>query len=220
MAGFFDEEDESPKSNTARVEEVARLRPRVPIPPQEEFPHPDRKPGGGFFSDAPEPLRRPGSQPEPQVPAVMPDDEGGFFGGGRSQTEDPFSMPSSGDAPEEDPVMAGIEAVGDGRSASQQQRDKTYDVIGKVAGAAGLVSGVADVLYPGSGQAIRGVGKALGGAAAVGRGLGNVIDDAYDRIDSNRHEQTQGDIARMKNQAARDKINKNTPRGHSKITED
>ncbi|NNB87206.1 hypothetical protein HRD49_43970 [Corallococcus exiguus] len=46
------------------------------------------------------------------------------------------------------------------------------------------------------------------------------MDDAYDRIDSNRHEQTQADIARMKDQAARDKINKNTPRGHNKITED
>ncbi|WP_233596976.1 hypothetical protein, partial [Corallococcus sp. CA041A] len=50
--------------------------------------------------------------------------------------------------------------------------------------------------------------------------LGAVMDDAYDRIDSNRHEQTQADIARMKDQAARDKINKNTPRGHNKITED
>ncbi|NPD22272.1 MULTISPECIES: hypothetical protein [Corallococcus] len=219
MAGFFDEEDEAPQSNTARVEEV-RLRPRVPTPPQEEFPHPGRKPGAGFFSDAPEPLRRPGGQADLQMPAVMPDDEGGFFGGNRSQTEDPFSMPSSGEEPAEDPVMAGIEAAGNGRSASQQQRDKTYDVIGKVAGAVGVVSGVADLVYPGSGSVVRGVGKAIGGAAVVGRGLGAVMDDAYDRIDSNRHEQTQADIARMKDQAARDKINKNTPRGHNKITED
>jgi hypothetical protein len=219
MAGFFDEEDEAPKSNTARVEEV-RLPPRGPTPPQHQLPYPAPRPGGGFFSDAPEPLRRPGGQPDPMGDLMPPDDGEGFFGGGRSQTEDPFSMPSSGEEPAEDPVMAGIEAVGEGRSASQQQRDKTYDAIGKVAGAAGVVSGVADVLYPGSGQAIRGVGKALGGAAVVGRGLGNVIDDAYDRIDANRHEQTQGDIARMKNQAARDKINKNTPRGHNKITED
>ncbi len=158
------------------------------------------------------------------MPDVMPPDDGeGFFGGNHSYrpvTEDPFRIPSSGEEPGEEPAMAGIEAVGEGRSASQQQRDKTYDAIGKVGKAVGLASGVADVLYPGSGSVMRGVGGAITGAATVGRGLGNVIDDAYDRDDQNRHEQTQRDIARMKDQAARDKINKNTPRGHSKITED
>lgn len=193
MSGFFDEED-SP-SDGAQVE---GSQPRI---------------------------RRPGARPEPQIKAVMPpDDGGGFFGGnqsGRPPDEDPFGA-SGSEAPSEDEegTLGGIEAVGDARQPHQQQRDKTYDVIGKIGRNVGYAAPVADFVFPGAGKVVGGVGAAIKGAATVGRGLGNVIDDAYDRDDANRHEQTQKDIARMKDQAARDKVNQTTPRGHNKLTED
>lgn len=217
MSGFFNEDEETP-SDTAQVEggKPRGFGPR----PGEQIQYPG---GSPHFYDPPQRLVPPGGEPIMGRPVTPPDEGGGFFQGLHGQrpvTADPFSVGSSGDDSEGDASMAGIEAVGEGRSAHQQQRDKTYDAIGKVGKAVGLASGAADVIYPGSGSVMRGVGAAISGAAVAGRVVGAIIDDGYDRDDQNRHEQTQRDIARMKDQAARDKINKNTPRGHNKITED
>jgi hypothetical protein len=127
--------------------------------------------------------------------------DGGFF----TAENDPFEVP----------VMASIE-----RDPHQQRRDAMYDTLDKVAGDIGAVGGVVGTVHPTAGKAIGAVGAGLRVADEIGRGVGAVIDDAYDRDDANHQRWHQQDLDRMKNQKAREKINKTTPRGHNKITED
>jgi hypothetical protein len=128
--------------------------------------------------------------------------DGGFF----TAENDPFEVP----------VMAGIEAD----DGPKQRRNATYDKLDKVAGDISAVGGVVGTVHPTAGKAIAAVGAGLRVADEIGRGVGAVIDDAYARDDANHQRWHQQDIDRMKNQKARDKINKTTPRGHNKITED
>jgi hypothetical protein len=130
--------------------------------------------------------------------------DGGFF----TAENDPFDVP----------VMAGIE-----RDAHQQRRDKIYDELDKVAGDISAVGGLVGTVNDVAGKAIAGAGGALWLANRAGRGLGALMDADADAQDARLHKKTQQDIQRQKDKAndkARDKINKTTPRGQNKITED
>jgi hypothetical protein len=127
--------------------------------------------------------------------------DGGFF----TAESDPFDVP----------VMAGIE-----RDAHQQRRDAIYDELDYVAGGMSAVGSLVSTVNDPAGRAIGGAGGALWLANRAGRGLGNALDAEADYKDALLHKKTQQDIQHMKNEKAREKINKTTPRGHNKVTED
>ncbi|MCY1015712.1 hypothetical protein [Pyxidicoccus sp. MSG2] len=127
--------------------------------------------------------------------------DGGFF----TAENDPFEVP----------VMAGIEA-----DPHQQRRNEMYDKLDKVAGDIAAVGTMVGTVNPAVGKGIAVAGAGLRVGNEIGRKVGAVIDDAYDRDDANRQRWHEQDLDRMKNQKAREKINKTTPRGHNKITED
>lgn len=203
------------------------LQPRRPRPPIQTRPVQPPRDDGGFFSGGDvtaDPFAEPvtgeppddgagyaGDDPgaeEPQAElATVEASDGGFF----SAEDDPFGVPA----------VASIEGgAGEHREPHQKRRDAIYDKFDQVADTvekAGVLVGVKD---PEAGAIIGGVGVGIGVVGKVGRGVGTVIDDAYDRHDANVADRTKKDIDRMKNQAARDKINKTTPKGYSKITED
>ncbi|QSQ26438.1 hypothetical protein JY651_16555 [Pyxidicoccus parkwayensis] len=207
---------------------------RMPHPPIQTRPVPPRD-DGGFFSGAGDVTADPFMGPASGAPA----DDGADSTGDGMDAQEPFQgeepsgglgtaeAESSGGGffsaeadPFDVPVMASIEGGADThRDAHQKRRDETYDTIQKVGETVAKVGAVVGVRNPEAGAIVGAVGVGIDGVAAIGRGVGAVIDDAYDRDDANLAARTKQDIDRMKNKAARDKVNK-TPRGFSRITED
>ncbi|RKH15090.1 hypothetical protein D7V97_01335 [Corallococcus sp. CA053C] len=213
MSGWFDDESSGEAKVESAQQPVAR-RPEVGGITDHEFRPPE----------PPRAIRRP-----PQAPP--PADDWGFNQGGRDATEDPFSEPagkepadfdatSSGEEPEavdeEGDGMAGIEANGD-REPHQVRRDKIYDTLDGIADSISAAAGVAGVRNPAVGVGLGAVGGGMRLVNTVGRGVGKLVDDVYDRDDANKADQAKKDLDRLKDKAAVDKINKNTPKGAPKI---
>lgn len=168
------------------------LRERMGLPPlgqEGEFAGGDEAAAEAFTEEAPQGDFADGNAAD-----------GGFF----TAENDPFDVP----------VMAGIE-----RDPHQQRRDAMYDTLDKVAGDIGAVGGVVGTVHPTAGKAIGAAGAALRVADEIGRGLGTLMDADADYRDKEMAHRGQQAIDRMKNQKAREKINK-TPKGFNRITED